>query len=80
MSILDKVASGSRKVFVIGGYAGSGINTGQLERTGVALYGWVDSTLKRVHGVEPKGILHCDNGVDVAYMLNAANYVPEGDS
>lgn len=44
MAVLAKAASGSYNVFVVGGYMGSGINTGKVEKTGVKLYTWLDKT------------------------------------
>lgn len=78
MAVLAKAASGSYNVFVVGGYMGSGINTGKVEKTGVKLYTWLDKTLKRVFGVMPSSILYCENAESVNLMHDTVNYMPEG--
>lgn len=78
MAVLAKAVSGSYNVFVVGGYMGSGISTGETEKTGVKLYTWLDKTLKRVFNVAPSSILRCENAESVNLMHDTVNYMPEG--
>lgn len=78
MAVLAKAISGAYNVFVVGGYMGSGISTGELEKTGVKLYTWLDKSLKRVFHVVPGSIIHCDNAESVSLMRDTVNYMPEG--
>lgn len=75
--VLSKVGNGSKRVFMVGGYMGTGVS-GDESDNGSKLYDWVDRTLRAVFGVVKEGVIDIQNGADIAYLRQAINYSPPG--